>query len=78
MGPCLGVLERVFASLVHIGFTLLLAAAPLLVLLAAPLHSAVNLLALRLTPHIGWVLGMLAVVGIATFLGGLLLMGALP
>lgn len=77
-GPWLGVVERVFASLLHIGFTLVLAAAPVLVLLAAPLHSAVNLLALRLTPRIGRVLAMLAVVGAVTFLVGLLLMGVGP
>jgi hypothetical protein len=43
-----------------------------------PCLSAVNLLALRLTPRIGMILGMLALVGTAAFLAGLVLMGALP
>ena len=42
-----GVWERVWASALHIGFTLIIAAQPLLVLVTIPLHSAVNLLSLR-------------------------------
>lgn len=42
-GKFLGVMERIFASAMHIGFTLLVAAHPLLVLLLMPAHSLVNL-----------------------------------
>jgi hypothetical protein len=45
--PLYGALERVSATALHVGFTLLLAASPWLVLITAPVHSAVNLLALR-------------------------------
>lgn len=40
--PLWGVVERAWASALHIGFTLMLAALPLLVLVTAPLHSAIN------------------------------------
>ena len=76
--PWLGVVERLFASLLHIGFTLALTAAPILVLIAAPLHSAVNILAMRLVPRLGVILSLLAVVSSIVLAGGLLLMGALP
>jgi YhfC intramembrane metalloprotease len=46
--PFLGVMERISASALHIGFTLLLAWQPLLVLATIPLHSATNFIALRL------------------------------
>ena len=46
--PFWGVVERAWASAVHIGFTLILAAAPLLVLVTAPLHTLLNVAFLRL------------------------------
>jgi hypothetical protein len=45
--PLYGALERVSATALHVGFTLLVAASPWLVLVTIPVHSAVNLLALR-------------------------------
>ena len=72
--PWLGVVERVFASLLHVGFTLIVAAGPLLALLTAPVHSAVNLLTLRLLPRMGRVLAMLAAAGTAAMAWGLAMM----
>lgn len=43
-----GIVERLSASLLHIGFTLILAGAPMAVLVTMPLHSALNLGLLRL------------------------------
>lgn len=43
-----GISERIFASAGHIGFTLLLAAHPLLVLFTIPAHSVLNLGIVRL------------------------------
>lgn len=51
--PWLGVVERVWASALHIGFTVILAAQPLLVLLTIPAHSATNLVLLRATERLG-------------------------
>jgi hypothetical protein len=45
--PLWGALERVSATALHVGFTLLLAASPWLVLITIPIHSGVNLFALR-------------------------------
>jgi hypothetical protein len=42
-----GVVERAWASALHIGFTLVIAWAPIAVLLTAPVHSAVNIGFLR-------------------------------
>jgi hypothetical protein len=42
-----GVLERVSATALHIGFTLLLFASPWLVLLTLPVHSVINMTAVR-------------------------------
>ena len=46
--PLVGVAERVAASALHIGFTLLVARQPRLALVTAPAHSGVNLAALAL------------------------------
>lgn len=46
--PLWGILERAWASALHIGFTLILAALPIAVLLTAPIHSGINVAALRL------------------------------
>lgn len=70
--PWWGVVERVWATAVHIGFTLILAAVPALVVLTAPLHSAINVAFLWLVRHRGLVLTTLA--GIATG-GALLVLG---
>ncbi len=51
--PLWGVVERAWASGLHIGFTLILAALPIAVLLTAPLHSLVNVAALRLGTRYG-------------------------
>lgn len=48
-----GVFERVWASGLHIAFTLIIAAQPLLVLVTIPVHSAVNLLSLRILERWG-------------------------
>lgn len=46
--PLWGIVERVFASAFHIGSTLLIAFSPWLVLLMIPVHSLLNLTAVRL------------------------------
>jgi hypothetical protein len=47
--PVWGVIERIFASAFHIGCTLLVAKYPWLVVLLIPLHSFVNLSAIKLS-----------------------------
>lgn len=71
--PWWGVVERVLASALHIGFTLVVAAAPVLALVTAPVHSAVNLLALRLTPRLGRVMAVLGVAAAAMLAWGMAL-----
>jgi hypothetical protein len=61
--PLWGVVERAWASALHIGFTLILAALPLAVLLTAPVHSLVNVAALRLARNRGMV--AVSIAGIA-------------
>jgi hypothetical protein len=51
--PWWGVIERVWASGLHIGFTLLVAAQPALVVATIVVHSAVNLSLLRFGPRLG-------------------------
>lgn len=46
-----GISERIFASAGHVGFTLLAAAHPLLVLFTIPAHSTLNLGIVRLVPR---------------------------
>lgn len=46
-GAWWGVVERVWASLLHIGFTLIVAAQPVLVIATAIVHSATNLVLMR-------------------------------
>ena len=53
VAPWLGIVERVWASALHLGFTVMLAAQPLLVLLTIPAHSATNLVLLRATERLG-------------------------
>ena len=71
-----GVIERVFASLAHIGFTLLAAASPLWLIVTVPAHSLMNLALLPLTKRsIALAEGVIALFGIALFMGGLVAMG---
>jgi hypothetical protein len=70
-GPLWGVVERAWASALHIGFTLVLAAVPVAVLLTAPLHTAVNVGALWLLERRGLLVVSLA--GIAVGAGVLAL-----
>lgn len=46
--PLWGVMERIFASALHIGFTLIVATYPWTVVLLIPIHSFVNLVSVRL------------------------------
>lgn len=46
-----GIIERLSATALHIGFTLLLAYHPLLILITLPLHSLVNVVAVSLNPR---------------------------
>jgi hypothetical protein len=61
--PWLGIVERIWASALHLGFTVILAAEPLLVLLTIPAHSATNLGLLEATKR--WSLGRVQVLGFA-------------
>ncbi|HET8907637.1 MAG TPA: hypothetical protein VFN11_11800 [Ktedonobacterales bacterium] len=76
--PALSVIERIAVSGLHIGFTLLIAWQPLLVLVTIPLHSVANLVSLRLLRRsavlsaVGWVL-----IGAAILLAGLAVWGLL-
>ncbi|MFD0660930.1 hypothetical protein [Thermocatellispora tengchongensis] len=71
-GPAWAAVERTGASLLHIGFTLLLAWNPWLVLVAAPVHTAVNLLAVRLAPvSLALTEALVTAAGIGAFVIGL-------
>lgn len=72
--PAWGFLERLSATALHLGFTLLLFAQPWLVLVTLPLHSVVNMLTVRFarTRLAGTELG-LAAVGAAVLAAGVLL-----
>lgn len=76
--PFVGIYERIPASAVHIGFALLLAAQPLLVLLTVPLHSATNMVYLRLAKRSPFLAeAAVTAVGAAALLAGLHLFGRL-
>lgn len=76
--PFVGIFERIPASAIHIGFALLLAAQPLLVLLTLPLHSATNMVYLRLAKRSAFLAeALVTVVGAAALLAGLRLFGRL-
>ncbi|HEY1387608.1 MAG TPA: hypothetical protein VGF38_03610 [Ktedonobacterales bacterium] len=51
--PALSVIERIGVSALHIGYTLLIAWQPLLVLVTIPLHSVTNLVSLWLLRRSG-------------------------
>lgn len=72
--PFWGLLERLSATGMHIGFTLLLFASPWLVLVTLPLHSVVNMASVRLAKRniVAMELGLLAVAA-ATLTTGILL-----
>lgn len=76
--PFMGVVERISASAIQIGFTLLLAWQPLLVILTIPLHSSTNFMALFLVRR-SVVLAELciAIIGIVILLAGLGVFGRL-
>ncbi len=76
--PFMGVVERISASAIQIGFTLLLAWQPLLVILTIPLHSSTNFIALFLVKR-SVVLAELciAMIGIVVLLAGLGVFGRL-
>ncbi len=72
--PLWGVLERVSATAGHIGFTLLLAFSPWLVLLTAPIHSTANFAIVRLVRRSFFVAELTAAtLFLAIFLTGILL-----
>jgi hypothetical protein len=69
--PIWGVAERIFASLFHIGATLLIAKEPMMVFVLVPVHSLLNLSVTALLKRsIILVEGAVAVVGVAVMLGG--------
>jgi hypothetical protein len=72
--PLWGFLERLSAIALHLGFTLMLFASPWLVLVTLPLHSVVNMTAVRFSKsHVALTELGLAVVGAAVLTIGLLL-----
>jgi len=76
--PFMGVVERIFASAIQIGFTLLLAWQPLLVILTIPLHSSTNFMALFLLRRSAVLAELyVAIIGIVVLLAGLGVFGRL-
>jgi hypothetical protein len=76
--PFMGVVERIFASAIQIGFTLLLAWQPLLVILTIPLHSSINFIALILVRRSVVLAELcLALIGTVILLAGLGVFGRL-
>lgn len=76
--PYWGIAERITASAIHIGFTLLLAWQPLLAIVTIPLHSASNATLLRLARRSLALMEVAsAVLGAAVLVAGLLLFGRL-
>ena len=76
--PFMGVLERISASALQIGFTLLLAWQPLLVILTIPLHSSTNFMALFLVRRSVVLMELcVALIGIMVLLAGLGVFGRL-
>lgn len=74
--PAWGFIERLSATALHIGFTLLLFASPWLVLLTLPLHSATNMVAVRFArTRIALTELVLAVIGAVVLAAGVLATG---
>jgi hypothetical protein len=72
--PLWGFLERLSAIALHLGFTLMLFASPWLVLVTLPLHSVVNMTAVRFAKaHVALTELGLALVGAAVLVTGLML-----
>jgi hypothetical protein len=73
-----GIVERIFASAMHMGNTLLVAFNPWLVIVLAPLHSATNWFISKMAPK-SLVKGelLMAAIGTVMFVLGLLAMGRL-
>lgn len=72
--PLYGVLERLAVTPVHIGFTLLLAFQPLLVLVTIPVHSLINygfITMMRRRANIAIILLVLMGIGLVAYLLGL-------
>lgn len=74
-GAVWGFIERLSASALHIGFTLMLFAQPWLVLVTLPLHSVINMLAVKYgKKNIVLTEVVLAVAGVAALAAGILLL----
>lgn len=70
--PAWGILERIAATAMHIGFTLIVAANPWLVLLTLPVHSGSNLLLVSLIRRsVAWGEAAAALIGALTLATGL-------
>lgn len=77
VNPLVGVVERISASAFHVGSTLLIASSPWLVVLMVPVHTAINLAAVRLVKRSVLLAEILiAVVGSATLVAGWLALAA--
>lgn len=78
IAPAWGVVERLFAGAAHIGFTLLVARVPLLVIVLIPIHAAVNMGVMALLPRgIARTEALVALSGAVLFLGGLAAFGVI-
>ena len=78
IAPAWGVVERLFAGAAHIGFTLLVAQWPLLVVALIPIHAAVNMGVMALLPRgIARTEALVALSGTALYVGGLAAFGVI-
>lgn len=74
--PLWGLLERISATALHMGFTLMLFAQPWLVLVTLPLHSATNMVMVRFVKgHLAWTEAVFAVMSAVVLVIGLQLTG---
>lgn len=77
LSPLYGAWERIFATGLHVGFTLLLAAVPWAVFGAIPVHSLVNLSTIKFRGRLVTIELIVTTVGTAAMLLGLLAHGRL-
>lgn len=78
ISPAWGIVERLFAGVAHIGFTLLVARVPLLVIALIPIHAAVNMGVMALLPRgIARTEALVALSGGALYVSGLAAFGVL-
>ena len=78
IAPAWGVVGRLCAGAAHIGFTLLVARVPLLVIALIPIHAAVNMGVMALLPRgIARTEALVALSGTVLFLGGLAAFGVI-